>query len=79
MKYSIATKPTGIRSSHENLNGFISMTTAVSVKMAAEAPMNVESGGKNGTLKGKLRSPPRKNAKDMRFQLDMLSRVLPKT
>ncbi len=47
----MATKPTGMRSSSENLSGLSSITTAVNVKIAADAPTKVVSGGKNGILK----------------------------
>jgi hypothetical protein len=57
----------------------INITTAVNVKIAADAPTNVEPGGKNGRLNGKLSKPPRKNAINIRFELLTLSRVFPKT
>jgi hypothetical protein len=57
----------------------MSMTTAVRVKIAADAPTNVVSGGKKGKLRGKLRRPPRKKASNTCFESVMLSRVLPKT
>lgn len=56
------------------------MTTAVNVKIAADAPTKVVSGGKKGILNRKLRSPPRKKANNIRLEsFDMLSNVLPKT
>ncbi len=56
------------------------MTTAVNVKIAADAPTKVVSGGKKGMLNRKLRSPPRKKANNIRLEsFDMLSNVLPKT
>ena len=79
-KYSIATNPTGISKSHDHLKGFINITTAVSVKIAAEAPTKVAPGGKKGKLRGKLRIPPRKKAASIfRLQFVTLSKVFPKT
>jgi hypothetical protein len=66
-------------SNHENLSGFINITTAVNVKIAAEAPTNVASAGKKGMLRGKLRTPPKKKAVSIRFELVTLSKVFPKT
>jgi len=79
-KYTMATIPTGMSSSQDHLSGFINITTAVNVKIAADAPTKVVSGGKNGTLKRKLRSPPRKNANNIRLESgEILSSVFPKT
>jgi len=57
----------------------INITTAVRVKIAAEAPTKVESGGKNGRLSGKLRRPPTKNVPNIRLESVTLSKVFPKT
>jgi len=75
----MATSPTGISRSQENHRGLINITIAVSVKIAAEAPTKVASGGKKGRLRGKLRRPPRKNALSIFFESVTLSNVLPKT
>lgn len=66
-------------SSHENRRGLINITTAVKVKMAADAPTKVASEGKKGRLRGKVRRPPRKNVPNMCFESVTLSKVLPKT
>jgi hypothetical protein len=55
------------------------MTTAVNVKIAADAPTKVVPEGKNGILNGKLRSPPRRKVNSIRFEVEILSNVLPKT
>jgi hypothetical protein len=78
-KYKMATKPTGISSSQENRKGLINITTAVRVKIAADAPAKVEFGGKNGRLRGKLTSPPKKRAPNIRLESATLSNVFPKT
>ena len=76
----MATKPTGISKSHDHLKGFINMTTAVSVKIAAEAPIKLVPGGKNGKLSGKLSMPPRKKAVSICLgEFVTLSKVFPKT
>ena len=75
----MATRPTGIKRSHENLKGFSSMTTAASVKIAAEAPTKVDPAGKNGRLSGKLSRPPVKKTASICLELVTLSSVLPKT
>ena len=75
----MATKPTGINRSQENLRGFNNITAAASEKIAAEAPTNVEPGGKNGRLRGKLSRPPVKKTASMCLELVTLSSVLPKT
>ena len=56
------------------------ITTAANVKIAADAPTKLADGGKKGTLRGKLRMPPTKNAVNI-FCFDpvTLSKVLPKT
>ena len=68
-----------MRRSSENLSGLSSITTAVRVKIAADAPTNVASRGKKGMLNPKLRTPPRKNVPSIRFELVTLSKVFPKT
>ena len=78
-KYTIATIPTGIKRSQENRRGFINITTAAKVKIAADAPTKVASGEKKGRLSGKLRIPPTKNTVSIRFEFVTLSKVLPKT
>jgi hypothetical protein len=76
----MATNPTGISKSHDHRKGFINITTAVSVKIAAEAPTKVEPGGKKGKLNGKLRMLPRKKAESIfRLEFVTLSKVFPKT
>ena len=55
------------------------MTTAVNVNIAADAPTKVASGGKKGTLNGKLRTPPRKKAVNIFLVSATLSSVFPKT
>ena len=72
--------PTGMNSSQDQRRGFINITTAVNVKIAAEAPTKVVSGGKKGTLRIKLRSPPRKKENNIRLESgEILSSVFPKT
>jgi len=66
-------------SKKENLSGFISMTTAVSVNIAADAPTNVASDGKKGKLRRKLTIPPRKKASSIRLESATPSNVLPNT
>lgn len=78
-KYTIATIPTGIKSSREKRRGFINITTAAKVKIAADAPTKVASAGKKGRLSGKLRIPPTKNTVSIRFEFVTLSKVFPKT
>ena len=75
----MATKPTGINRSQENLKGFNNITTAASVKIAAEAPTNVDPAGKKGRLRGKLSKPPVKKTASICLELVTLSSVLPKT
>ncbi len=75
----MATSPTGMSSSHENLRGLSIITTAVKVNIAADAPTKVASGEKRGRLNGKLRIPPRKNAASIRLESATLSKVFPKT
>lgn len=75
----MATSPTGMSSSQENRKGLINITTAVRVKMAAEAPTKVASGGKKGRLSGKLRRPPKKNALNIFAESVTLSKVFPNT
>ena len=53
-------------SRNENLSGLTSMTTAVRVNMAAEAPTKVVSAENNGRLSRKLKIPPVKNAESKR-------------
>jgi hypothetical protein len=66
--------------SQDHLKGFINITTAVNVKIAAEAPTKLVPGGKKGILNGKLSMPPRKKAVSI-FPLEFvtLSNVFPKT
>ena len=72
--------PTGMRRSHENRRGLSNITTAANVKIAAEAPTNVVSGGKKGTLPRKLRMPPKKNVpSSFFFEFVTLSNVFPNT
>jgi len=75
----MATSPTGMSNRNENLGGLTSMTTAVSVNIAAEAPTNVVSAGKKGRLSRKLKIPPVKNAESIRPDPETPSRVLPNT
>ena len=75
----MATIPTGMSRSQENLKGLSSITTAAKVKIAAEAPTKLVEAGKNGMLRGKLRIPPTKNTVNIFLEFVILSSVLPKT
>ncbi len=78
-KYTIATIPTGIRRSQENRRGFINITTAARVKIAADAPTKVTPGWKERKVEWEAKYTSEKNTVSIRFEFVTLSRVLPKT
>ena len=56
----IATSPCGIRKRKENFKGFTSITIAVKVKIAAEAPIKKTECSKKKIPASEARTPPTK-------------------